>query len=96
MSAEGSAYRFWRRGGDGRWTPFAGDDVLAMRTLPPGFAVTPATVCRRSGRADAILPFRASGRNEPYSLVLGSSQWTIVVRGDPLNRVAFAAAPDSR
>ncbi len=96
VSAEGGAYRFWRRGGDGRWTLFSGDDVLAMRTLPSGFAVTPSVYAGTPAPRDAILPFRASGRNEPYSLVLGSPQWTIIVSADPMNRVAFAAAPDSR
>lgn len=96
VSAEGSAYRFWRKGADGRWTLFTGDDVLATRTLPSDLAVTPATYAGAPVARDAIIPFRASGRNEPYSLVLGSSQWTIIVRADPLNRVAFAAAPVSR
>jgi general secretion pathway protein H len=96
VSAEGSAYRFWRRGADGRWAPLTGDDVLATRTLPQGLAAKPATYAGSPVAPDAILPFRASGRNEPYSLVLGSSEWTIVVRGDPLNRIAFAAAPGSR
>jgi general secretion pathway protein H len=96
VSAEGSAYRFWRKGADGRWMPFAGDDVLATRTLPSDLTVTAATYAGAPVARDAILPFRASGRNEPYSLVLGSPQWTIIVRADPLNRVAFAATPDSR
>ena len=96
VSADGGAYRFWRRDTDGRWTPFAGDDVLAMRTLPPGLAVAPSSYAGAPARSDAIVPFRASGRNEPYSLVLASVQWTIIVSADPLNRVAFAAAPVSR
>jgi type II secretion system protein H len=96
VSAEGDAYRFWRRDANDRWTLITGDDVLATRTLPSGLAVTPATYAGAPVARDAILPFRASGRNEPYSLVLGSPQWTIVVRGDPLNRIAFATAPVSR
>jgi general secretion pathway protein H len=95
VSAEGGTYRFWRRGDASPWTPFSGDDVLAPRVLPSGLAAAPLSYAGAPVAPNAILPFRPSGRNEPYSLLLRSPQWAIVVHGDPLNRVAFAAAPAS-
>ena len=95
VSAGNGAYRFWRRADDASWTPVSGDDVLAPRLLPEGFAVMPLSYAGAPVAPGAILPFRASGRNEPYSILLRSPQWAIVVRGDPLNRVVFAAAPAS-
>jgi len=96
VSAEGGAYRFWRRAADDRWTAIADDDVLAARVLPAEFTVAPATYAGAPVAADAILPFRPSGRNEPYAFLLASSTWSMVVAGDPLNRVQVAARAASR
>jgi type II secretion system protein H len=91
VSADGTGYRFWRRGADNRWTPVQDDEVLAPRALPAQFAVSPASYAGAPVAADAILPFRPSGRNEPYALLLASPTWSLVVAGDPLNRVQVAA-----
>ncbi len=95
ISAEGRGYRFWRRGADERWAALADDEVLAPRALPAGLAVAPATFAGAPVTADVILPFRASGRNEPYALILGSPAWSFSVTGDPLNRVQVAASAPS-
>ena len=96
VSADGTGYRFWRRGADNRWTPVQDDEVLAPRALPAQFAVSPASYAGAPVAADAILPFRPSGRNEPYALLLASPTWSLVVAGDPLNRVQVAAPTASR
>jgi type II secretion system protein H len=96
VSADGAGYRFWRRGADNRWTPMQGDEVLAPRALPAQFAVSPASYAGAPVAVDAILPFRPSGRNEPYALLLASPAWSLVVAGDPLNRVQVAAHAASR
>jgi len=96
VSAEGTGYRFWRRGADNLWTPVQDDEVLAPRTLPAQFAVSPASYAGAPVAVDAILPFRPSGRNEPYALLLASPAWSLVVAGDPLNRVQVAAHAASR
>lgn len=96
ISAEGAAYRFWRRGADDRWTALADDDVLAPRTLPAGVSVLPLHFAGAPVPSDVILPFRASGRNEPFALVVASSAWSLEVAADPLNRVHVAAVADSR
>ena len=93
---EGAVYRFWRRGGNERWTTIDDDAVLAARALPQDFTVRPASFAGAPVMGDAILPFRPSGRNEPYSLLLTNPAWSVIVAGDPLNRVKFAAQAVSR
>jgi general secretion pathway protein H len=96
ISADGGAYRFWRRGADDRWRAIADDDVLAPRALPAPLSLALASYAGAPVAADAIIPFRPSGRNEPYTLLLASPAWSLVIAGDPLNRVAFAARAASR
>jgi len=95
VSAEGAGYRFWRRGADDRWTALADDDVLAPRMLPAGITVLPVAYAGAPIPSDVILPFRASGRNEPYALVVASPAWSLEIAADPLNRVRIAAIADS-
>ena len=96
VSAEGGIYRFWRRGTDGRWGTVDDDEVLAPHALPAEFTIRLASYAGAPVPADAILPFRPSGRNEPYALVLASPAWSQTVAGDPLNRVQVAAHAASR
>ena len=96
VSAEGGVYRFWRRRGDNSWAAITDDPVLAPRALPANFFISLASYGGAPVAADAVLPFRASGRNEPYSLLLANPGWNVLVAGDPLNRVQFAARAVSR
>jgi general secretion pathway protein H len=96
VSAEANVYRFWRRGADGRWAAFRDDDVLAPRALPAELTLTSASYAGGPVAAGAVLPFRPSGRNEPYTLLLSSPAWSLVIAGDPLNRVHVAATAASR
>jgi general secretion pathway protein H len=96
VSAEGGVYRFWRRRDNGSWAVLDDDALLAPRALPANFSVRPASYGGAPVAEDSVLPFRASGRNEPYSLVLANSAWNVLVAGDPLNRVHFAAQAVSR
>lgn len=92
VSADGGGYRFWRRDGDDRWTVLAGDDVLAPRALAAGMTLVPHRYAGAPVPPDTILPFRPSGRNEPYALTLASAAGTAVVTGDPIGRVRYAVA----
>ena len=96
VSADGAGYRFWRRGADDRWNAFTGDDVLAARTLPDGITVVAIAYAGAPVPPDAILPFRASGRNEPFTLQVASTAWSLQIDADPLNRVRLEAAAASR
>ncbi len=92
-SAEGSGWRFWRRDPDrGSWQPIGDDDVLAAHALPAEMRVTPLSYGGQPLDADAIVPLRPTGRNEPYAFVLQSRDARIVLAADPLNRIAVTAA----
>ncbi len=87
VSAAGPTYRFWRRSGDGQWSAIADDDVLAPRRLPDGVAVGVASYAGAPVTADVVLPFRTSGRNEPFVMVLVAPGATALLASDALNRV---------
>ena len=91
VSAEGGSWRFWRRTAAGdTWLPIADDDVLAPRRLPPTLAIAPALYAGQPLPADAVVPLRPSGRNEPMSFSLSTAQTRIILAADPLNRVSFS------
>jgi len=96
VSADAGGYRFWRRGADDRWSAVMDDDVLSARSLPAGMSVALVAFAGAPVPPDAILPFRPSGRNEPFTLVIGSPTWSLEIDSDPLNRVRLAVSADSR
>ena len=89
-SAMPSQWRFWIRGSDGRWRALSGDSALAPRVLPAPLAAQPLAFAGRALPADAIVPLRASGRNEPYAFALSGEAFEAVVAADPLNRVTIS------
>ncbi|MGH8713707.1 MAG: prepilin-type N-terminal cleavage/methylation domain-containing protein [Casimicrobiaceae bacterium] len=96
ISAGGSVYRFWRRPADAAtWEAMSGDDVLLPRRLPAPLVVTVREYAGSPVAADAILPLRASGRNEPYVIQIASPEWFALLAADPLNRVALTG-PSTR
>lgn len=97
VSVDGASYRFWRRGNDSGWSALADSDVLAPHLLPAGIRILPGTFAGAPLAPGAVVPLRASGRNEPYSLIVTAPGWTTVLATDPLNRVTLAAfATDAR
>lgn len=93
VSAEGGTYRFWRRDADGQWHVITQDEVLAPRALPQGLEIHPQHYAGALVPGNAILPFRASGRNEPYDVAITTRDWIARIASDPLNRVSFDIAP---
>ena len=92
VSANGGAYRFWRRDGtlDGNgWVALSDDDVLVARALPAPLTATSRLYAGQPVPSEAVLPLRPSGRNEPYVIALASPEWQILLTADPLNRVAL-------
>lgn len=88
VSASGAQWRFWTRAADGRWHALAGDVPLAPRALPAPLDAAPLLYAGRPLSGDAIVPLRASGRNEPYAFMLATPAYRTIVSADPLNRVA--------
>ncbi|HEX3632721.1 MAG TPA: prepilin-type N-terminal cleavage/methylation domain-containing protein [Casimicrobiaceae bacterium] len=90
ISASGNLYRFWRQpAGDSTWQPMSTDDVLEPRVLPAPLDISAREYAGLPVAADAILPLRASGRNEPYVIQITSPEWFTLLSADPLNRVAL-------
>jgi general secretion pathway protein H len=92
VSVDGNGYRFWRRGAEDRWVAFSGDEVLAPYRLPAGVAALPVSYAGAPVAPDAILPLRASGRNEPLAIRVDGGNARALVASDPLNRVAYSVA----
>jgi type II secretion system protein H len=88
-SGDRGAWRFWRRANDGRWQALSDDEPLAPHALPAAMNVVPIAYAGRALAPDAIVPLRASGRNDPYAFALSGEAFEAVVRADPLNRVAI-------
>jgi len=91
VSAERGVLRYWRRdAGNDRWLPLTDDDVLRAHALPEPLAASALAYAGRALAADAVVPLRASGRNEPFAFLLATPRWRTVVAVDPLNRVSVS------
>ncbi|MEP7327678.1 MAG: type II secretion system minor pseudopilin GspH [Betaproteobacteria bacterium] len=96
VSAEGTGWRFWQRDSQrGNWQPITDDDVLAPRGLPSSMRLAATRFAGAPVAADAILPLRPTGRNDPFAFTLTTSSTTLEVAADPLNRVAVARPTDA-
>ena len=92
-SADGNAWRFWRRDPDsGQWLPVGDDDVLAAHALPTAMSLAPATYGGQLLDARAIVPLRPTGRNEPFTFALDAHDAHIVLAADPLNRIVLTVS----
>ena len=80
MSAAGHSIRYWRRdGANDRWQAIDDDDILRARALPDPLDARALAFAGRAVASDAVVPLRASGRNEPFAFVLTTpSSRTIV------------------
>ncbi|MCC6195894.1 MAG: type II secretion system minor pseudopilin GspH [Burkholderiales bacterium] len=92
VSADGSAWRFWRRDEGGRWQPVGDDDVLATHSLPEPLRLAATTYSGRAIEPGAILPLRPTGRNEPFTFELAARDGALMLAADPLNRVSVSKA----
>ena len=94
-SADDGGWRFWRRDDDsGRWQPLADDDgVLSTREIPSTMRIAPVSYGGRGVTPDVIVPFRPTGRNEPFTFEVQSRDVRILLEADPLNRIAVVQAP---
>jgi hypothetical protein len=90
VSASGYVYLFWRQSAGGStWQPLSTDDVLEPHVLTAPLGVLAREYAGLPVAADAILPLRPSGRNEPYVIQIPSPEWFTLLAADPLNRGAL-------
>jgi general secretion pathway protein H len=85
-----AGWRFYVLAPDGKWAPLSGDDALAARALPTPLTAQALAYAGRAIEADAIVPLRASGRNDPFAFVLTTTRWRATLSSDPLARVTIA------
>ena len=91
VSAAGHAIRYWRRDvANDRWQLVDDDDVLRARTLPDPIDASAIAFAGRAPRSDAVIPLRASDRNDPFAFALITAQTRTLIEFDPLNRVSIA------
>jgi len=91
-SSSGNGWRFWRRDGAGQWAPVTDDEVLAPHALPSATTLAATAYGGQALDAEAIVPLRPTGRNEPYVFLLTAGEERLTLAADPLNRVAVAPA----
>ena len=90
VSVSGNVIRYWRRDDAGdRWRLVDDDDVLESHALAAPVQGAALAYAGRRIAADAIVPLRASGNNEPFAFALTADGWRTVVAADPLNRVSI-------
>ena len=91
VSAAQRVVRYWRRDAtNDRWQVIDDDDILRSRALPAPLDAMALAFAGRALASDAIVPLRASGRNEPFAFALATPGWRTVIALDPLNRVSIA------
>ena len=91
VSVAGHAIRYWRRdAANDRWQLVDDDDVLRARTLPDSVDASAVAFAGAAPRSDAVIPLRASGRNEPFAFAFITPQTRTLIEFDPLNRVSIA------
>jgi type II secretory pathway pseudopilin PulG len=93
VQADGRGWRFLRRADPTHWATIVDDDVLSARVLPAPLSILPTQYAGQPVAAGAVIPLRASGRNEPFAFVVDGGSTRLVVAADPLNRVAIVPMP---
>jgi general secretion pathway protein H len=90
VSADHRVLRYWRRdAANDRWIVVDDDDVLRAHALPAPLDAGALAYAGRALAPNAIVPLRASGRNEPFAFVLATPGFRTIVAVDPLNRVSI-------
>ena len=87
-----ASIRYWRRDvANDRWQLIDDDDILrAAHAARAARRAWPLAFAGRAAASDAIVPLRASGRNEPFAFALATPRWRTVIALDPLNRVSIS------
>lgn len=91
VSTDRRTVRYWRRDAtDDRWRLLDDDDVLRPHALPQRVDVSALAYAGHALAANAIVPLRPSGRNEPFAFALTTPGYRTVIAVDPLNRASIA------
>lgn len=90
VSAGRRTVRYWRRDAvNDRWQALDDDDILRSHRLAEPLDVVALAFAGRAIASDAIVPLRASGRNEPFAFAIATPAFQTVIAFDPLNRASI-------
>jgi general secretion pathway protein H len=84
FEAVADGYRFLHPAADGHWEVEA-DELLSPHLLPPESRIS--AIGPAGGAVTPAFRLRASGRNDPFTLVLEAPAGRWLIAADPLNRV---------
>jgi general secretion pathway protein H len=90
LAVDAQRWQFLRRTpNEEGWVPLTDDDVLAPHAIAPAMRLVPRSYAGTPFRAGAVIPLRASGRNEPFDIDVLSEHAHLRLESDPLNRVTL-------
>ena len=94
LGVDAAGFRFWRRDAErGDWASLADDDVLVAHSWAGGTTLVQVAHAGRTLDDATLVAFRATGRNDPLTVVLASGESRLRIDADPLNRVAVRETP---
>jgi general secretion pathway protein H len=91
-TAEGSDYRFWRSGEDSNWSEIRDSELLRVRTLPLGMAISGFRVENMRPQGAMRLEFAPEGSSLAFTIGLALGAERYLVTGSPIGDVR--ALPD--
>ncbi len=91
VSIDAAGYRFWEQAASGEpdWR-MLNEDTLEPHQFDPPTTLAGLTFSGVLVMPGTIVPFRASGRNEPLAIALVAGGASAEIRSDLLNRVSVA------
>ena len=96
VSADHRILRYWRRDvANDRWVVLDDDDVLRAHELPQPLDAMAVAYGGRAVPANAIVPLRPSGRNDPFAFVLATPSYRTTIALDPLSRASIVGPQPS-
>jgi general secretion pathway protein H len=86
-TADGSDYRFWRAAEDSNWSEIRDSELLRMRTLPLGMAISGFRVENMRPQGAMRLEFAPEGSSLAFTIGLSLGAERYLVTGSPVGDV---------
>ena len=86
-TADASSYRFWRSEDDANWSEIRDSELLRLRTLPPGVALTGFRVENMRPQGTMRLEFAPQGSSLAFTIAMTMGTEHYTVTGSPVGDV---------